>query len=197
MKLKVSRNKPLIVSLFAVVALAASVNASADTFIGDIIAGADFPDDEYFKVENTSAYDLTNIVFTGDGGNGFTGTWNFGTVAAGSSLYQLFPDTSNTPFQQDYDDFHVGGGDNLYTMTALWQGQTITASFSPNNNYTGQFAGFLGNFADGSEADWSNAYKVAVLYAPGAPVPEADQYALMLAGLGLMAGVARHKQNKS
>ncbi|QWF72198.1 hypothetical protein KEF85_07040 [Methylomonas paludis] len=167
--------------------LSLSSGASA-SFIGDIIAGYDYSqENSYFTVQNTSGFDLTNIVFTASDGASFSGTWHFGNVLAGGSSTQYFADTGNA-FQVDFDDSYSGGGDIKYLLTASWDGHTLYSSFSANDNYTGGFLGFLGNDIYGAEYDVSLSGVAAVL-----AVPEAEQYALLLLGLPMIAVAAKRK----
>ena len=195
MIVKTIKGQMLAKSLLSAVILALSGNATASIVIGDIIATYVADGGSSFTIENTSGFDLTNVVFTGDGGGSFVGTLNANNVAPGHSVITYFGQTG-TPFQKDYDDFYNGGENNVYTLTAHWHNQTVTASFTPLHNLSDHFVGFLGNEIGFNDADWDVSAKVALITA-ATSVPEADQSALLLLGLPMLAWAARRKSSQN
>jgi hypothetical protein len=165
----------------------------------DILAGFDFESptfvaNSFFTVVNHTSSDLTQVVFTavGDGSSGTSevATWQWiganSTIAAGQNLTAYFTsdatEVSGTGlgFTPDYE-FTIAGNDQTYSFSALLNGQTITATFSPATNASGTFVAFLGNNSDGDPAAASVIGTMASIAVSA--VPEPQSWALMLAGL--------------
>jgi hypothetical protein len=168
---------------FALTAAAAPASAAVQIFAS---YDGSFADTTSFTIATDA--DLTNVSFGASGGAPGAGTWNIadGTVNAGTTTL-AFTDFLG-PFTFDYDDFYPG--EENFTFSATYLGQTVTAAFSPSNNQSGGFVGFLGNGADGWESD-ANIESTLVATAGG--VPEPASWALMLGGFGV-AGVALRRR---
>jgi hypothetical protein len=167
----------------ALTAVAAPASAAVQIFAS---YDGSFADTTSFTIVTDA--DLTNVSFGASGGIPGAGTWNIadGTVNAGTTTL-AFLDFGG-PFSYDYDDFYTGAED--FTFSASYLGNTVTAAFSPSNNQSGGFVGFLGNNVDGWESD-ANVESTLVATAGG--VPEPASWALMIGGFG-MAGAALRRR---
>ena len=176
-------NKTRLAASLAALALSA---AGAHATGVDVYAGYDDNyDDSFFKVANTTSFDVTNLTFTGTLGSDVQ-TWSWGTVGANSTATNYFAGTG--AFQYDFDDYYQGAAS--YTVSGQVNGHAFSVDFTPATNASGQFVGFLGNDANGWETDAPAYGMVAHID----PVPEPGTIGLMLAGLGMMGVVARRRR---
>jgi hypothetical protein len=146
-------------------------------------------DTSFFQVDTDTA--LTNVKFTGVGvtgsAAGLTGEWDLSDLPVGNTGPLYFLDSG--VFSYDYDD--VYWGESAYTFQADAGAHHISLSFSPSNNLTGGFVGFLGNDSSGFEWDADiGATKVAETSA----APEPASWAMMLGGFGLVGGAMRARR---
>lgn len=145
---------------------------------------------------------------------------NLANVVAGNTLTYSFldgpaacgPGFSNQGdlFATDYDDTYgcstaAAPGNVKFTFTAMWNGQSIFAVFSPDDNATGGFLGFLGldqaghaesSFdAGGATAGTGPLGTLAEIFtgAPPNDVPEPSSW--LLAGIAL-AGLSGLKARR-
>lgn len=160
------------------------------------------------KVNNSTPFHLTQIK-------------NLPTIGAGSSFTYTFSDggqvcgpASNTGnlFAGDYDDTYgcsaaAHPGNSLFTFTAQWNGQSIFAQFSPDNNATGGYLGFLGLdqtggaetiFDAGGAVSGTGQFGVLANIFIGVPpaVPEPTTYALFGVGLGALSLMRRRQSTR-
>ncbi|MYN17666.1 PEP-CTERM sorting domain-containing protein [Rugamonas sp. FT107W] len=129
---------------------------------------------------------------SGLAGGLFTDKFNF-TLASGSSLQADVSSTAQLTRGLDITDFRLVGsnGQVLYSvnqvstgMVDLWK---IHAGSLNAGNYTLEIVGKVNSQFAGS---YSGNVLVQAL-----PVPEADTYAMLLAGLGLVGVVARRRKS--
>jgi hypothetical protein len=169
---------------FALTAAAAPASAAVQIF-----ASYDgyYADTTSFTIVTDA--DLTNVNFGASGGVPGAGTWNIadGTVNAGATTLS-FSDNGG-PFTYDYDDYYQG--EENFTFSATYLGQSVTAAFSPSSNQSGGFVGFLGNDVNGNESDFSFE---PTLVATAGGVPEPASWALMLGGFGLAGAALRRRR---
>jgi hypothetical protein len=166
---------------------AASANAAAKLYAG--YDGGSY-DSSFFEL-TTDSYGLQNVQISGTNGNGTT-VWadlagNFGPNADTGPVW--FNNGDFSAFQYDYDDYM--SGEASYTITALYNGAAVSATFTPSLNSSGNFVGFLGNDSNGNEWDADiGATEVASL---GGAVPEPSTWAMMLFGVGGVGAMLRRR----
>jgi hypothetical protein len=182
--------------LAVLVAFFVCANAARADTIGNVMAdyAVTSADNTSFKINNTSAFNLTNVSITGTlqgatlfgTSNSVTGssTINIGTILAGGTATYSFSGT--LAFQSDFDDTY--GGSASYVLSGDWNGSAITATWSPQSNKTGGFVGFLGNNSGGGESDATIASIVVSDIATTAPLPSTAW-----AGMGILAILAGAK----
>lgn len=93
--------------------------------------------------------------------------------------------------------FNYVSNDGDSTFTA-YLGATQVASFTATTGYGGQFYGFQNVVFNSIKIDtggFNNAYIIDNLQT--APVPEAESYAMLLGGLGLLAMVRRRRASQA
>jgi hypothetical protein len=95
-----------------------------------------------------------------------------------------------------------GGGTVLYSAGSGWKSfdvtdsiQTAFRSNASSASYGLEYTGYSG-FTFASAEGGMPAYLRITTPGIAAPVPEPESFAMLLAGLGLMAGIARRKQSK-
>lgn len=118
---------------------------------------------------------------TGSAFNGFT-TDVFQSATAGFGFFETGTRAANTAdrgMSGDVVGFNFGVGDRVQPGESSFVLQVRT-------NTTSYTTGFMG-IIDGSAA-------TAVAFAPTAPIPEPQTYAMMLAGLGLMGFMIRRRR---
>ena len=155
------------------------------------------------KVENTSKSSAANIVFKSTGA--------LTLVSGGKTLAVLAPVLTTTLHEAIYDkstDFGGTSGTSLtmapvsFSNSAIYTDAATLALFSGTGNLsttlfgssTASFTSDAGNVASFASASFDGMAKVTYTYAL-APVPEADTYAMMVAGLALLGVVARKRKS--
>lgn len=175
-----------LVGAAAVLGLAGSANAAATLYAA---YDGNFADTSSFRLV-TDAFGLQNVTISGTNGNGTT-TWGgiAGNYGANTDTGEVqFQDCCSSAFTVDYDDFFFGSAS--YTISAIYNGHNVSATFSPESNASGGFVGFLGNDSNGFESD-AQVNDTVVATLGGAPEPAA--WALMISGFGL-AGVSLRRR---
>jgi hypothetical protein len=116
-----------------------------------------------FKIQNTSSSDFTQVTIEGIGYNGLIGgvvtTKTLPTISANTTYTYTFADSSGV-FAADFDE--LGPGNARYLFQATSAGQTVYALFSPNDNASGSFVGFLGNDVNGNQLVGANVAATTV-----------------------------------
>ena len=175
-------------SLFAVAALVASVGANAQSFsfsapvVGDYVAPVFTPSDPALAMEVTGSVPNFYLQPLGSSGTylevatGGSATIDLGGATSFSFLWGS-PDASNK-ITIDGVDF----------TGSLLLGATANSSNSNTQWVTVSDESGMSNFT-------ITTGQIAFEMAVAAPVPEPETYALMLAGLGAMAFVARRRKN--
>ncbi|HWI11676.1 MAG TPA: PEP-CTERM sorting domain-containing protein [Burkholderiaceae bacterium] len=179
-------------TLLAAAALVASVGANAQSFTTGVGPGsyaAPSPSDVSppgsFSIQSTSVPNLY-LAPLGDSSTflvvnpGFTATIDLHGVTSFSFLWGS-PDPSNA--------VSFNGG-------AFMTGTAILGALANSSNANTQWITFTADAASGPLNTMSiKTGQIAFEMAVAAPVPEPETYALMLAGLGAMAFVARRRKS--
>lgn len=179
-------------------------------------------DDPSLFIYNTTQFAFTNVTIQGHGYQGQNdGTTQSptngvpGTIAA-NSVFQFSWDDypggascgqgAGNLFAYDYDDTYgcsgaAQPGNVEILFKATWNGQAVSALFSPTTNLTGGFVGFegldQGGFAETSFDNHSpgeGAYVANIQVGDQSFVPEPTTWALMMAGLGMVGAGLRSRR---
>jgi hypothetical protein len=183
-------------------------------------------DDPSIFIYNTTAFNFTNVSIQGLGyqgaNNGILQSPANGvpsTIAA-NSVFQFswndYPGFASCGqgagnlFAYDYDDTYgcsgsAQPGNVKILFNAVWNGQNISALFSPNNNLTGGFVGFQGLDPNGfAETSYDNHSPGVGAYVANIVVgqqtfgtPEPATWALMLVGFGGLGSVLRGHRRRA
>ena len=166
---------------------AASANAAAKLYAG---YDGGYYDTSFFELV-TDSYGLQNVQISGTNTNG-TSVWTdlVGDFGANTDTGPVwFNNADFGAFQNDYDDYL--SGEASYTITALYNGNSVSATFTPSLNASGGFVGFLGNDSNGNESD-ADVPATVVASLSGA-VPEPSTWAMMLFGVGGVGAMLRRR----
>jgi len=182
-------------------------------------------DDPSIFIFNTTAFDFTGVTIQGQGyqgsNDGITQSPTNGvpTTIAANSVFQFswddFPGFASCGqgagnlFAYDYDDTYgcstaAQPGNVKVLFNATWNGQSISALFSPNSNLTGGFVGFQGLDQNGfAETSFDNhspgvgAHVADIVVGSASFTPEPATWALMLIGAGMMGAGLRMNRRKA
>ncbi len=142
-------------------------------------------------------------------GTNYTYVWNGPTTPGNLTAYDYDDEWGNTT---PYNPACVVGqslcsyvGNFSVTFTAMWDGKPVYSQFSPSNNYTKGFVGWEGLDPNGLSETTYDAHSgtpqgtlaLINIGIPHSPVPEPSEYALTMAGLGLMGFIAYRRKRDS
>lgn len=201
--------------IIAVVALA---TATASAFAqSNLITNGTF-DGNATAVCDVSFHCYTTYTFGQDGITGWTvgGTsvdliqGGYGAITGTSvdmlgtpgpgSLSQSFATTAGQAYQLSFDLSLNGSGSNASGLLAVSLDNGSATNFFGTTNHTSHTLNFTGTgsllaltFSSAQTGDYSGAVLDNVSVTA---VPEPESYAMMLAGLGLMAGIARRRKGQ-
>lgn len=144
--------------------------------------GIEFPEDgTTLHIDNTSAFDLADTAISGtqisgthQGATGTISTLGIIPAHTGIDYGWIDPSMYGGVFATHFKDTQ-GSGEVEYTISALWKGCRVTATFSPSSNATGGFVPFLGNDSSGNAITtpgFSSPYTV-VAYLSALPTVDA------------------------
>ena len=190
---------------FLLMAVAVTTTANADTI--DLGAGFDASaQNSYFKIEDNSPFDLTNIVLTATGSGtaaGWSDTWNVADITAGNFSVNYFTQATEAfaaNFPSLYATTLVSGGvasdnansvtpsDIAYTLSAVINGEAIQLPFNGGGDTL-----FLGLDQFGNPTNASDFGYVATASVAAVPLPGA----FYLFATGLVSFVASRKRKRA